>query len=224
MSTFLGPIHYWLFNKIRYVEDREEALIQGFTERYGEDVKAIVSSVRERYGMPFDSSDLGELIGDSPIHFWLQEAIRRAETREAALLKGVIERYGEDAKGIAIQIAFEHGRKIGEKALQEGANRGDGTEAIYNLIHNSFLDGMPCDHVTEVETPSSNLLVERHIECLHKDYWDEVGISGEFMCSFLENWIKGLCAADPRIDHKRVRSIARGDSQCEDTFSLKGAA
>ncbi len=223
MSTFLGPIHHWLFNKIRYVEDRENAIIEAFSERYGDKVMDIVRTARDKYGMPFDNTDLGELIGDAPIHFWLQDAIRKVETREAAILKGLIDRYGDDAEELARKVAFDHGVKVGTDALEGGHDKGGGIEAVYNLIHNHFLDGMPCDHVTEVENRDPDLLIERHTDCLHRDYWDEAGLSHRFMCGFLESWVSGLCSVDPRIEFDRVRSIVRGDKNCEDVFKLKAS-
>lgn len=222
MSTFLGPIHYWLFQKIRNVEDREEAVIKAFSERFGDGVAKIVEDVRESYGMPFDNTPLEHLIGDAAIHYWLQSAIEKAETREAALLKGLIDRFGEEGEELAMEVAFQHGKKIGKAAIEEGKNQGEGVESVYNLIKNTFLDGMPCDHVTEAENPSTDLLVEKHTDCLHRSYWERAGISGVFMCSYLERWIKGVCSADSRIDYKRVRSIVTGDSYCEDHYRIKG--
>ncbi len=222
MSTFLGPIHYWLFQKIRNVEDREEALIKAFTERFGDEVNGIVEDVRQRYGVPFDNTPLENLIGDAAIHYWLQSAIERSETREAALLKGLIDRYGDEVKELAMDVAFRHGQKIGKEAIEQGKNQGSGIESVYNLIKNTFLDGMPCDHVTEVESPSPDLLVEKHTDCLHRGYWESAGIAETFMCSYLEKWIKGVCSADPSIDHERVKALVRGDSYCEDRYRIKG--
>ncbi len=222
MSTFLGPIHYWLFQKIRNVEDREEALIKAFSERFGNGVKEIVEKVRGRYGVPFDNTPLENLIGDAAIHYWLQSAIEKAETREAALLKGFLDTFGQDGRDLALEVAFQHGRKIGEAAIEQGQNQGEGIESVYNLIKNTFLDGMPCDHVTEAETPSPDLLVEKHTACLHKGYWEAAGIDGRFMCSYLERWIRGVCSADPRIEYRRVKSLVGGDDCCEDHYRIKG--
>ncbi len=49
MSLHLGPIHNWLYNQIRVIEDREEKIVREFSAKY-DGVEDIVKPLREEYG------------------------------------------------------------------------------------------------------------------------------------------------------------------------------
>jgi len=219
MSTFLGPIHYWLFNKIRLVEDRESAIIKGFTERFGEGIKEIERAVRERYGQPDGDTPLDELIGDAPIHQFLQGRIEVAEVREAALLALLLNRYGQDGEALAKEIAFQHGYDTGKRAIKEYEGEVMVPETAYKLLNNFFLDGMPCDHVTEVEESSERGLISKHIDCLHRGYWETAGVSSVFMCDYLYSWVNGFVKVFG-VNHRRAKSMVKGDPFCEEIFEV----
>ena len=44
MSAVLGPIHHWLFNKIRLVEARETELAAAASEKFGDEATAFVQA------------------------------------------------------------------------------------------------------------------------------------------------------------------------------------
>ena len=218
MSTFLGPIHYWLFNKIKLVEDREKTLSERFKEKYGDEIEAITEKVVSRYGPHLGDTPLDQLIGDAPIHGFLAQTIETVETREAALLCELINKYGEEAKALALEVAHNHGSSNGRKARKEYDLEGKDAKNLYNILRNYFLDGMPCDHVVEIETPSEGELIEKHTDCLHRSYWQNAGISEEFMCRYLGRWIDGFVEGVGAEGHSRNKTLVNGDPYCEDIF------
>ncbi len=51
MSAFLGPIHEWLYQQIKIIEDRERKLVSNFSKEYdNKEVEEIVNPIREEYG------------------------------------------------------------------------------------------------------------------------------------------------------------------------------
>ncbi|HBO83488.1 MAG: hypothetical protein A2073_08585 [Deltaproteobacteria bacterium GWC2_42_11] len=219
MSSFLGPIHYWLFSKIKLVEDRENAIIKVFSEKFGDDVNTIAKDARAKYGEPVGDTSLDQMIGDSPIHGFLNGRITAAETRESYVLSELIKKYGTDANSLAMDTAYNHGLETGKRALKEYEIEDVNPESAYRALQNFFLDGMPCDHVTEVDQPSEKALHGRHTDCLHKPYWDEAGIAGSFMCEYLAKWVDGFIAGlGSSVKYKRIKSIIKGDTHCEDVF------
>lgn len=219
MSSFLGPIHHWLFSKIRLVEDRENAIIDAFLKKFGGDVSTIAKNARQKYGEPVGDTPIDEMIGDSPIHGFLHSRITAAETRESFILAELSKKYGAEANKLAMDISYEHGINTGKRALKEYEIEDVNPESAYKVLQNFFLDGMPCDHVTEVDQPSEKALYGRHTDCLHKPYWDEAGIAGNFMCEYLAKWVDGFIAGlGGGVKYKRAKAIIKGDAFCEDVF------
>ena len=79
MSAFLAPIHYWLFNKIRQVEQREQKLFEQASEMCGSSAEELREQVWQSYGSPLPEKDLSEMIDQSNIHGWLQKQINIVE-------------------------------------------------------------------------------------------------------------------------------------------------
>ena len=221
MSAFLGPIHYWLFNKIMLVESREKGIIALFKEKHGDEAESIASANISKNGDYFPATPLEDMIGDEPIHSYLAEAIERVETREAALIAALIEKYGDGAKAEIIEAARKDGEKIGLAEAEELHAGGPATaEDILSAVKNAFLDGMPCDHVTHTPTPTDREAVETHSECLHKDYWKNAGADAVFMCEYLGSWIDGLVEGLGGASHSRGKTVVKGDSLCEDFYRV----
>jgi hypothetical protein len=47
MSAFLGPIHHWLFNKIRLHEELEGRLVEQYKAIYGSEIDEIVRTAED---------------------------------------------------------------------------------------------------------------------------------------------------------------------------------
>ena len=218
MSAFLGPIHHWLFNKIRLVEEREKALATALTEKFGDEVNTLSEAGRAKYGDYYDETALEEMIGEEPIHTYLAGAIEKVETREAALIAAITEKFGEDAKARILELAQANGKKVGEAEKEEVD--ADSADDIYRAVKNTFLDGMPCDHVTDVKQTSEKEVAEIHSDCLHRAYWQSGGADDAFMCEYLGRWLDGFVQGVGVGTHTRGSTIMSGANICEDVYKL----
>ena len=100
MSAFIGPIHYWLYGKIRLVNQRQEYLREKVSEMCGSTAEELWEQVTQSYGEPLPEKDLGELIAHDNIHGWLQRQINLAESREAAFIKELTDTCGGAAEDL----------------------------------------------------------------------------------------------------------------------------
>lgn len=217
MSAFLGPIHYWMYEKIKNVMLRRAAIFSAFYEKYGNEVESVCGKTRQEMETQDAETPLEQLIGDSPIHGWLSDKIREVEIGEAEMVKVLMNKYND---GNLLEDAFYwHGRGKGIEA-RERYNPEDNIEDLYDTINNYLLDGMPCDNVVETALNNGSL-VKRHIDCLHLNYWNNAGVSPELMCSLNRKWIDGFCESlNSAFRHIGKENIATGAKECIDVYSL----
>ncbi|MBM7616076.1 hypothetical protein [Alkaliphilus hydrothermalis] len=190
MSAFLGPIHHWLFNKIRLFEDLEVSIVNHVAEKYGEKAKEISNTMETEYGSFIPQQPLENLIDTNNIHGWLQNRIQIAETRQAATLKSFIDKYGNAVVSIVEPLFIAQGGKSGEE-LKEQAGLLTAPD-LYKALNNYLLDGMPCDHVNNVVTSEADHLQWRTTRCLHQPYWLQSGMDSTIMYQLRSNWIKAF--------------------------------
>src|SRR3989304_7006803 len=86
MSLVLGPIHYWMYGKIKTTESRESAIVSGFKAKYGADADKILEQVYKKYPKTSSNKPLEELLANKSIHQGIQSLIVEVETREADLV------------------------------------------------------------------------------------------------------------------------------------------
>jgi hypothetical protein len=221
MSAFLGPIHHWLFKKINLVEDREKLIVTTFSEKYGAEIEELASANRTKYGEYYDDTPLEELVGDAAIHEFLSVEIAKVETREAALIASLISKHGDEAKALAKDVANKHGNAFGAAQTEGADTEGATADDVHKAVKNTFLDGMPCDHVVETTENTTGKLVEQHTDCLHLGYWKTAGADNATMCEYLGSWINGVVTGlGVNATHTRGKTIANGDSLCEDTYTI----
>ncbi len=219
MSIFLGPIHYWMYEKIVNAWRRQGEILKTFRDEYGDEVFRVVGRNPYEYEKLNDGLPLEKIIGNNPIHGWLQGQIDLVEREEARLISVLIGKYGKAAIGIAKQGAFRFGVSCGDKALKENRDAKGDLSSAYELFLNYDLDGMPCDHVTEVEDKGEALAV-KHYECLHYRNWSEIDVPFEGMCEIIRSWISGFFHALD-VEHIPGSAIAKGSRVCEDIFKLR---
>ncbi|NLM03460.1 MAG: hypothetical protein GX214_00345 [Clostridiales bacterium] len=191
MSAFLGPIHHWLFRKINLFETLEKNIVTAISEKYDEDKTIeITKNTQREYEEFIPEKPLEELIDESNIHGWLQNKISIAELRQAATIKEIINTFGNEAISIIKDIYKEQATSIGK----EVANSGKATNAIelYQELNNYLLEGMPCDNVNNVISSSPEELKWQITQCLHKPYWDHVGMNSDTMYDLRHVWIKSF--------------------------------
>lgn len=151
MSMFLGPIHYWLYNKINNQEK----------------LTAVIASEASKKGWISDAAAytkelpaLESVIDESNIHGWLQSQIMDAETRYASLIALLDDKFDEIRA-----LAFEFGR---ENAVDAKAD----AEGIYKYFEDFFVNGMPCDHVNSVVAQGEDSLTWKMSQDIHAQYWN----------------------------------------------------
>lgn len=223
MSLVLGPVHYWMHNKIKTTEGREAAIVSAFKKRFGEAASAEVLAHVHKKFPPSKNGDkpLEEILEGVMIHHGIQNLIVDVETREAATVSAFSKKFGKDANEIAIKAAYEHGVSCGQTAAKEKGNGCNAKEA-FELLSDYFCDGMPCDRGAQVVEESEKRTTWDHNDCVHIGYWQTAGAPLDTMCDLITSWIdgfgKGLNAS---LTHKREKCIAKGAADCISSYELK---
>lgn len=195
LSRFLAPIHYWLFNKVKYHEHLEGEIVRAFREVYGDDILEIQKEAAEKYGEKTAEGDLEGMIDLQNIHGWLQRKIGESELRQAGIIASILERYREESLPILEQVHRQVGAEYGAVAKSELGNTDIIPEQIYKTLNDYILDGMPCDNVRQVVSSDSDLLSYVQVQCLHLPYWKEVGLDEDIMYKLRADWIDGFVSA-----------------------------
>jgi len=124
MSAFLGPIHMWLYNQIQIVEKREAEIVKKFSEKYSEtEVENIIFPYRYQYGQLKKDKPLAELITGNDIHPWLESAINSAQSREAAVIASLMDKY--DDQELLFDIYSTQAEQLAEKEFKVHADIAD---------------------------------------------------------------------------------------------------
>ncbi len=222
MSLVLGPVHHWMYNKIKTTEARETSIADALKAKYGREAEEILNSVYENHPPSNPDTPLEELLENVPIHQGIQDLIIKAETREAATIAAFCEKYGDEAKDLIIKAAHDNGVECGKRALEEKGVSGDcDAEKAFELIQSYLCDGMPCDRGAQVQSESANRTTWDHTECVHEQYWKDAGASFETMCDMVNSWISGFGeGTNSKIKHTREKAIAVGDSECLNVFEI----
>ena len=164
MSAFLGPIHYWLYNKVQL----QEELIREIAEHGEKSGWAVFSETHlEEKTVNKELRPLNELIDVMNIHGWLQERVQDAEARYALLVTSILAEDPERLSDLE-KIAFAFGKK---RAIAPTSDASD----AYRKMDDSLLNGMPCDRVNVIteQDPSRTSWVQE--EDIHAPFWVAVG-------------------------------------------------
>jgi len=192
MSAFIGPIHYWLYSKIRLVIQREEHIYNKVKIMCGEAVEELKEQVGQTFGEPLPDMDLGEIIDHNNIHGWLQRQINVAESREAAFIKELIDSCGGAANDLVEQAFGEHGKMTGESAKMQDKYDLETAPGIYKALNDFRLNGMPCDQADAVVKNEDDSILWEAVSCLQEPNWQRVGVDTGQMAKFYLNWFKGF--------------------------------
>lgn len=164
MSAFLGPIHYWVFNKVLLQEELVQDIIKASGANNWDD--KLENKLSEACGT-IENKPLEDMIDYNNIHGWLQGRLSVTEERlslaAASLLKA-----DPGCKEELIRIAYEFGKK---HPVSEEAD----TEDAFKTICDSLIDGMPCDGVNEVLEQGEDYTSWQQTACVHARYWEEAG-------------------------------------------------
>lgn len=221
-SQLLNPTHRWLFNKIKLVEEREQAVAAAFEVTYGASVLTLHDKMQEKHGPYMADSPIEKLIGDDiPADDFITGAIARAETREAEFLKGLIEAHGEDAKELALKVSFEYGKEYGTTAKKEYERDDPHPDYVYTVLKNYYLDGDPSknESKTDLTRISVGEFVERHTKCSHNPYWQAAGLDAEFACKYIRSYLEGFTDAYSTVALNTIIKDLDGKQVCEHWFT-----
>lgn len=212
MSLFLGPIHHWLYKKIETGAQRCEAIETAFKSIFSDKSNALIAEVDENYAAFPTGLPLEDIIGDAPIHTFLQGLIKMVETREGAIVRTFVDSYGDKAKDVAFKAAEDFGRAAGERA--KGQVDENSVESVFKALYDHQLDGMPCDQGAQPELQGKSLLI-RQSDCLHRENWQTVGAPLDAMCKITGAWIEGFIrGAAPKLSYRIEGSVIEGSSEC----------
>lgn len=198
MSAFLGPIHHWLYHKINLQDKLTEAYLASAAE-------AGFPEVREKVDATFGTMPEGSLetiIDESNIHGWLQEKIHFVEKRYALTVTELLAKKPEAIDRLS-QIAYEFGQKNSTLTKENTA------KDAYQVLNDTLIDGMPCDHVNMVLDASENDVAWRRTQCVHEDFWTAVGGDVNVYYQLRMQLIRGMLSPtsltfDAEVDQFRI--------------------
>jgi hypothetical protein len=151
MSASIGPIHLYLFNKIKFQESVVKVLYN---------IEDISNEVDLNNGI-LPIGNLEDLIDNDNIHGWLQDQINIVENRLADTTTKLIN------KGYTINQLLEciaKNIKIDYEIVETA------TEA-YTVLDKYLLNGMPCDKVNKLIIENSEKVLFIETKQIHNEYW-----------------------------------------------------
>lgn len=181
MSLFLGPIHHWLFGKIKLQNQLVDEIIIFANNKY-KDMN--LEQGMSRFGT-LPTNSLEEVIDVHNIHGWLQECVSIVEYRLAYAVTEILKAEPKEIESLC-NLFFEFGK--GQNLLDKNST----PKECYKVFNDSLLDGMPCDHANHLIEQN-----EKHVEwqrelCVHKEYFDAVGGDIKNYYILRDELIKGL--------------------------------
>lgn len=181
MSAFLGPIHYWMYDKIRM----QEELVRRFA------IQAETSGwlVSARDFVNDENCPLEEIIDEANIHGWLSGRIESVERRYAELTVKILAGHEERLDELQA-VAYALG--------EEQAVASDSTASqCYKRIEDCTLNGMPCDGVNIVtDNCEDHFSWEQRFD-VHGAYWKEAGGRVEDYYLLRNQLIAGILSQTP---------------------------
>lgn len=181
MSAFLGPIHNWLFNKIKF----QDELVQNIIEvvRSKDYQVELLDQIDRRYGV-LEDGELADIIDESNIHGWLQERITIVENRLAFLITMVTDEHPERIMDINDAV-YEFGKK---HAVESGIS----LKEAYGYLDNLLLSGMPCDGVNEITSETDEGITWIQTVDIHAPYWQMIHGNMEYYYAIRESLVVGI--------------------------------
>ena len=189
MSLFLGKIHYWLYNKIKWFEGIEDELLL-LAEKENIDVQLLKNNLDAKYGERLEDKPLEDLIDTSNIHGWLQGRINIAEGRVAMITHEIIEK-SEECLTKIYEVYKSQGIKVAKEVKAEKGTINDAGE-IYNSINDYILDGMPCDRVNEVISSDNDSITWKRTIDVHEQLFHSERVDVKSFYNMRDEWIKAF--------------------------------
>ena len=182
MSAFLGPIHYWLYNKIQL----QQAIVNdiyALGDQYGLTLK---QECDNNFGV-FENKPLEEMIDQGNIHGWLQERVSLVEYKYAYSVTKLLQANSETLESL-VSILYHNGKQLALTLQSSDLKATD----IYKAITDHLLDGMPCDHANRLLEQNDLEVTWSRAVCVHAQYWDATGGAIAVYYDLRDAWITGL--------------------------------
>lgn len=161
MSAFLGPIHYWMYQKIEFGNELVKELSEMVVEK-GYD-KELPLRMKEKCGT-LEEGSLEEIIDKSNIHGWLQGKIGVVESSLAFLVTSLVDKNPE-----AMEDIKETAYRCGQSRKMSGKQS---VSEAYKYLDGLFLNGMPCDRVISFISQEEHSFVWQQETDIHAVYWE----------------------------------------------------
>lgn len=146
MSKTLGPIHYMMYEKIKFQDKITDYLMDGHIQ----DIKPD----------PVSTKPLEEILDQENIHGYLQEKIDIVETRLAKALK----------------LAKDPDEKLYKLGQECGKDKDFSSfEQLFRDLNTYLLDGMPCDQGLSAMVDEDSLYLITNNN-LHSKYDEEIDL------------------------------------------------
>ena len=158
MSAFLGPIHFWLYNKIRFQEGLSDRILSHAKEQSWKNAGIIAGKYEISELKPLE-----ELIDLRNIHGWLQSRIQEAESRYANIVTEILADNPSVLPELE-QVAYDFGA---DNPVEEK----DVASDVYRKFDDTLLNGMPCDRVNVITSQDNDLYTWEQAEDIHGSYW-----------------------------------------------------
>jgi hypothetical protein len=209
-----------MMERVQRVADRERALVRRAVEAFGPEVSRAVEEARGAFGYEPPEGPLEEAVGGANIHEYLSEQVLRVEASEAAVVRAILETAGPEAEELAREVAYGHGRSVGESLLAGGRINGSGLEDLALGLNLALLDGMPCDQATVLADEGPGRLVLRRSLGVHREAWEGAGANVALMAELLGRWSAGVLEVlNPEATFNRSVETD-GVGWCEDELVL----
>lgn len=181
MSAFLGPIHTWLFNKIKFQDELTKVILE-FAKEKNYEIE-LLDRVDQRCGV-LETGELADIIDGSNIHGWLQERISIIESRLAFVVTVITDEHPERIIEINDSV-YEYGK-------QHAVEKGITAKEAYKYLEDQLLNGMPCDRVNNILDETENAVTWEQTIDIHESYWNMIHGNVEYYYAIRESLIVGM--------------------------------
>lgn len=188
MSAFLGPLHEWMYGKIKGQESLVQVILS-LSESQGWN-DGLRQEINQKFGK-LDQGALEDIIDGYNIHGWLNERVACVENRLAYTVTNLLTDHEERIENI-LSLFYKDGQEKGTSLPVDL----DCTQ-IYAKMTDFLLDGMPCDNAAEVLTESADEVVWNFVGDIHESYWKALGTDAAVFYRLRAEWIKGFLSQNP---------------------------
>ena len=183
MSQFLGPIHEWMYGKIKY-QDQMTNYICEKAKEYGWN-EQLKETLAKAYG-ELTPGNLEDIIDVMNIHGWLSSHVDMVESHFAQAIHSLLEEDKTRLEALK-QVCFEAGKEVGSQF-----DKTTSCKECYDIVRGHLVDGMPCDGGLRIESDEEDQIIWSVSEQVHEPYWTERQESLDTFFELRDAWLRGF--------------------------------